>query len=77
MIQTSLFVSILQFIIVLGFLMVCHELGHFLVARFFKVEIEEFGIGIPPTNHRQEIWRSHFQPECHSFWSIRASERGK
>ncbi len=48
MIQTSLFVSILQFIIVLGFLMVCHELGHFLVARFFKVEIEEFGIGIPP-----------------------------
>ena len=28
--------------------MVCHELGHFLVARFFKVEIEEFGIGIPP-----------------------------
>jgi regulator of sigma E protease len=29
-------------------LLVCHELGHFLIARLFKVEIEEFGIGIPP-----------------------------
>lgn len=48
MAQNSLLVSIVQFIIVLGFLLVCHELGHFLMARLFKVEIEEFGIGIPP-----------------------------
>ena len=25
-----------------------HELGHFFAARFFKVEVEEFGIGFPP-----------------------------
>lgn len=48
MVQTNLIVSIVQFIIVLGFLLVCHEMGHFLMARLFKVEIEEFGIGIPP-----------------------------
>lgn len=48
MVQANLIVSIVQFIIVLGFLLVCHELGHFLMARLFKVEIEEFGIGIPP-----------------------------
>lgn len=46
--QTNLIVSIFQFIIVLGFLLICHELGHLLMARLFKVEIEEFGIGIPP-----------------------------
>ena len=77
MIQTNLFVSILQFIIVLGFLMVCHELGHFLVARFFKVEIEEFGIGIPPRIIGKKFRRSHLQPECDSIWSFCASERGK
>ena len=41
-------VNIIQFIIVLGFLMVAHELGHFLMARLFKIEVEEFGIGLPP-----------------------------
>lgn len=41
-------ITILQFIIVLGFLMVAHELGHFLMARLFKVEVEEFGLGLPP-----------------------------
>lgn len=48
MTQSNLFVTIIQFIIVLGFLLVCHEFGHFLMARLFKVEVEEFGIGIPP-----------------------------
>lgn len=38
-------------LIVLGavsFLIVIHEIGHFLAARFFGVWVEEFGIGIPP-----------------------------
>ncbi len=48
MIQTNTLVSIVQFIIVLGFLLVAHELGHFLMARLFKVEVEEFGLGLPP-----------------------------
>ncbi|MCP4138909.1 MAG: site-2 protease family protein [Chloroflexi bacterium] len=36
------------FIAVFGIVILVHELGHFLVGRFFKVEIEEFGIGLPP-----------------------------
>ncbi len=41
-------IYILIAIISLVFLMVIHELGHFLVAKKFNVKVEEFGIGIPP-----------------------------
>jgi len=40
--------SIVLFIIVLVVLIVVHELGHFLVAKFFGIRVEEFGIGYPP-----------------------------
>ncbi len=40
--------SIILFILVLTFLILIHELGHFFVARKCKVKIEEFGLGIPP-----------------------------
>lgn len=40
--------SILIFIIALSALVLIHELGHFLVARLFKVKADEFGIGFPP-----------------------------
>jgi regulator of sigma E protease len=40
--------TLLQFIGGLAILIFLHELGHFLVARLFKVEVEEFGIGFPP-----------------------------
>src|SRR3989344_7088188 len=32
----------------LSALIVIHELGHFLVAKFFGLFVEEFGIGMPP-----------------------------
>ena len=38
----------LIFIAVFGIVILVHEFGHFFVGRFFKVEIEEFGIGLPP-----------------------------
>jgi regulator of sigma E protease len=41
-------ITIAQFVAALAALIIIHELGHFLVARFFKVEIEEFGLGFPP-----------------------------
>lgn len=41
-------VSVLVFIIVLGLLVIVHEIGHFIVARLFKVGVDEFGIGFPP-----------------------------
>lgn len=32
----------------LSVLILIHELGHFLMARLFKMRVEEFGIGLPP-----------------------------
>ena len=36
---------VIPFIILLGILVFVHELGHFLVARFCGVKVEEFSIG--------------------------------
>lgn len=41
-------VTIVAFVLILGILVIIHELGHFLTARLFKVRVEEFGIGFPP-----------------------------
>jgi regulator of sigma E protease len=38
----------LIFIVILSFLVIIHELGHFLVARWAKIKVEEFGLGYPP-----------------------------
>jgi regulator of sigma E protease len=38
----------LIFILILSFLVIIHELGHFLVARWSKITVEEFGMGYPP-----------------------------
>ncbi|PZC48295.1 MAG: regulator of sigma E protease [Chloroflexi bacterium] len=40
--------TILAFIGVLAILVLVHELGHFLMARLFKVKVLEFGFGYPP-----------------------------
>lgn len=40
--------TILIFLVLLSVLVVFHELGHYLMARFFGVKAEEFGIGFPP-----------------------------
>src|SRR3989344_1690850 len=43
-----MFVTIISFLIILSVLVLVHELGHYLVAKFFKIEVEEFGFGFPP-----------------------------
>ena len=40
--------SFLLFIVVLVILIVVHELGHFFVAKWFGIRVDEFGIGYPP-----------------------------
>ncbi|RPJ22787.1 MAG: RIP metalloprotease [Chloroflexi bacterium] len=37
----------LVFILAFGGLVLIHEFGHFIVARLCKIEVEEFGIGLP------------------------------
>ncbi len=41
-------VTIVVFLLVLGTLILVHELGHFVVARLAGVKVLEFGIGFPP-----------------------------
>ena len=36
------------FILMLSILILIHEFGHFFMARFFKMRVEEFGVGLPP-----------------------------
>lgn len=41
-------ITTIIFLIVLSVLVFVHELGHFLIARLFKVRVDEFAIGFPP-----------------------------
>ena len=41
-------ITILLVVGILVLLIVVHELGHFIVAKLFRVRVEEFGIGYPP-----------------------------
>jgi regulator of sigma E protease len=38
----------IAFILILIVLILVHELGHFSIAKFFKIRVDEFGIGFPP-----------------------------
>ena len=40
--------QLIVFILMLSFLILIHEMGHFFMARLFKMRVEEFGIGLPP-----------------------------
>jgi len=44
----SLFSNIGVAMVVLGIIIVIHELGHFLVAKFFKIKVETFSVGFGP-----------------------------
>src|SRR3954464_13021227 len=44
----SAFNSIGVAAVVLGIIIVLHELGHFLVAKFFKIKVETFSVGFGP-----------------------------
>ncbi|MDD4989007.1 MAG: RIP metalloprotease RseP [Candidatus Pacebacteria bacterium] len=40
--------SVIIFLIILIVLVLVHELGHFLVAKWSGIEVKEFGLGFPP-----------------------------
>ena len=39
--------SIIIMILLIGLLILVHELGHLLTALMFKVKVDKFGIGLP------------------------------
>jgi regulator of sigma E protease len=52
-VQTA--ITIALFIVMLGVLVILHELGHFVMARLFRIRVHEFGVGFPP---RAKVLRS-------------------
>lgn len=54
--------SLLIFIALLVLLILVHELGHFAVAKFFKIKVEEFGIFFPP-----RLWAKRVGETEYSF----------
>src|SRR6185295_2690331 len=49
--------SLVIFILAFGGMVIIHEFGHFIVARWSKIEVEEFGIGLP-TPGAITLWSS-------------------
>jgi len=49
--------SILEFVLALGTIILIHELGHFVIGRLCKIEVEEFGIGYPPRLLKLFTWK--------------------
>jgi regulator of sigma E protease len=41
-------VGVALFVLILGVLVIAHELGHFVTARLAGIRVHEFGIGMPP-----------------------------
>lgn len=39
---------IIEFVVGIALMIIVHELGHFIACRLLKVEVEEFGLGLPP-----------------------------
>jgi regulator of sigma E protease len=58
--------TIVQLVLVLSALIILHEIGHYLGARLFKLDVEEFGIGIPPLMLR--LWRQKSRLKIGTTW---------
>jgi regulator of sigma E protease len=48
------------FLLLLGILVVVHELGHFAVAKWFRVKVERFSIGFGPSLLRRKIGETEY-----------------
>ncbi|MFH1712715.1 MAG: RIP metalloprotease RseP [Candidatus Jacksonbacteria bacterium] len=46
--KTNMLFTIVIFLIILSILVIAHEIGHFAAAKYFGVQVEEFGLGFPP-----------------------------
>ena len=63
-----MFWTLLQFILAFGVILFLHELGHFISAKAFGVEVEEFGFGLPPRIVKLFTWKgTDFTLNCLPF----------
>lgn len=51
------FLTLIQFILAIAILAFFHELGHFIMARLARIEVEEFGLGLPPRLLKLFTWK--------------------
>lgn len=49
--------NILIFLVILSVLVIVHEAGHFFVAKYFNIRVDEFGLGYPPRAKKLFSWR--------------------
>ncbi len=49
--------SVIIFLIILSILVIVHELGHFGVAKYFGIRVDEFGLGYPPKAKKLFSWK--------------------
>ena len=49
------FPTLFYFLLVIGILVLVHELGHFLAAKFFGMRVDRFSIGFPPRAFGKKI----------------------
>jgi len=52
--------NIIAIIFVFSLLVVIHELGHFLAAKWMGVRVDKFSIGFPPTIYSKKIGETEF-----------------
>lgn len=53
-------ISIVKIVVILGFLVLIHETGHFLVARLCKIKVNEFAIGFGPLIWSKETEKTKY-----------------
>lgn len=56
----GIIITALKIIIILGFLVLIHETGHFLVARLCKIKVNEFAIGFGPLLWSKETEKTKY-----------------
>ena len=48
------------FLLTIGVLVLVHELGHFLAAKFFGMRVDRFSIGFPPRAFGKKIGETDY-----------------
>ena len=69
-------ITVAAFLVVLGLLVLVHELGHFLTARLFKVRVEEFGFGFPPRLYPRPAVVERLKAQGKTVYSLNALPLG-